>query len=65
MNSRTIKPDEGLNLALEIIGKAHDMGLTNRRPRLLQSYELEFLMNDLAFLGIAPQAHARDAQILL
>lgn len=55
MNSRTIQPDEGLNLALEIIGKAHDMGLTNRRPRLLQSYELEFLMNDLAFLGIAPK----------
>lgn len=55
MNKRTIRPHDGLDFALEIVGKANEMGLTNRKPRLLQSFELEFLMNDLAFLGIAPK----------
>ena len=55
MNKRTIRPSDGLSFALEIVGKANELGLTNRKPRLLQSFELEFLMNDLAFLGIAPR----------
>ena len=55
MNKRTIRPGDTLKFALEVVGKAGEMGLTERKPRLLQSFELEFLMADLSFLGIAPK----------
>ena len=58
---RTLTAASCTNLALEVIKKAGELGLTKRKPRLLLSYELEILNNDLAILGMR---HKRMSEML-
>lgn len=49
---RNVTAGDCLGLALEVIGRGNEFGVAKRKPRLLTSYELEFLNNDLAILGM-------------